>query len=161
MCRFQKRCVDSKKRPPKILSKLKKINLTAAKRQIKETTHLGDDSTFLCTRWKINPQNRPVDRNLSARWNPIIDLQKRPSYRVSETRWRRHLECLVFVGRFSKTSPVISGSFAENDLQLKTSYGYSLPCTYMRGVSIHHTDAKDLQKILLETIMKETYERDL
>ena len=27
--------------------------------------------------------------------------------------------------------PVISGSFAENDLQLKASYGFSSPCRYI------------------------------
>ena len=36
---------------------------------------------------------------------------------------------LIFVGHFSPKSPIISGSFAENDLQLKKSCGSSPSCT--------------------------------
>jgi len=34
----------------------------------------------------------------------------------------------MFVGHFPQKGLVISGSFAKNDLQLQTSYGYSPPC---------------------------------
>jgi len=37
--------------------------------------------------------------------------------------------CLIFVGRFPPKSPIIIGSFARNDLQLKTFYASSPPCT--------------------------------
>jgi len=52
---------------------------------------------------------------------------------------RRPLGYLIFIGHFSQMSPVINRSFAERDLQLKTSYaslppysGISLPYLYVR-----------------------------
>jgi len=45
--------------------------------------------------------------------------------------WRRRMGCLIFVRHFPQKNPVINGSVAERDLQLKACCVSSPPCRYM------------------------------
>jgi len=52
---------------------------------------------------------------------------------IYDTGWQRDIGCPIFLGHFLHKSPVISGSFAERDLQLKALYASSPPCMVCLG----------------------------
>jgi len=72
--------------------------------------------------YKALVQNRPtVLRSLLIVATP---------YALHTTGWRRPIGCLISMGHFPQKSPMISGSFARNEMQLEASYGSSPLCTY-------------------------------
>jgi len=61
---------------------------------------------------------------------------------MKATGWRRPIGCLIFIGHLLQKSPIISASFAKNDMQLEASNGSSPPCIVPHGDFLRENSQK-------------------
>jgi len=71
--------------------------------------------------------------------------------RTHNTAWRGVIGCLIFIGHFPQNSPIISGSFAKNDLQVEASYDSTAPCTAQAQQAPHICMHAYLQQLIRTT----------
>jgi len=113
---FQKMSSSRKKRQRHVLWNCRRMRIDARYTQQQAATHcntLQHTATY-CRRMRIDARYIFVQNTIA-------------------TEWQRPIGCLICMGHFPQKSPVISGSFAETDLQLKASYGSLPPCTKFTG----------------------------
>jgi len=111
--------------------------LTYCRRQIKISTHVlwEDVYTHMYSQKDFVLWEDVYTHMYSEK---ILTYCRRQIVCTISTEWRRLIGCLIFRGHFPHKSPIISGSFAKSDLQLKASYVSSPLCTVYCMWSVFH-----------------------
>jgi len=99
-------------------------------------------------KWRINE----ILYQVIFVWSDILWSNCRQVYgsvHISRsTEWWRPMGCLIFIGHFPQKSPMMSGSFAQRDLQLEVNVDRCMAVYIFRGVLYIHT--KHVQKCIVE-----------
>ena len=97
--------------------------------RLSQTSHVSHKEVMFLEKESCLSQRSHVSHKRVTSHIYASCLSQRSHVSVCATGWRRLIGSLIFVGHFQQKRSIFSGSFEENDLQLRGSYESSPPCT--------------------------------